>query len=90
MAVVAEGPTARLDLGLPKVIEIGYEHGLVESTALRVDDTWSAIKFTHPKKGKVYRNTYGTLARDEPTARSWARSPRSQPATPRSRLYSPL
>ena len=48
------------DLALPKVIEIGYEHGLVESTTLRVDDTWSAIKFTHPKKGKVYRNTYGT------------------------------
>ena len=52
------------DLGLPKVIEIGYDHGLVESTALRVDDTWSAIKFTHPKKGKVYHNTYGTLARE--------------------------
>ena len=49
------------DLGLPKVIEIGYSNGLVESTALRVDDTWSAIKFTHPKPGKVYHNTYGTL-----------------------------
>lgn len=51
------------DLGLPKVIEIGYDHGLVESTSLRVDDTWSAIKFTHPRKGKVYHNRYGTLPR---------------------------
>ncbi len=49
------------DLGLPKVIEIGYNHGLVESTCLRVDDTWAALKFTHPKKGKVYHNRYGTL-----------------------------
>ncbi len=49
------------DLSLPKVIEIGYAYGLVESTALRVDDTWSGIKFTHPKKGKVYKNKYGKL-----------------------------
>lgn len=49
------------DLGLPKVIEIGYNHGLVESTCLRVDDTWSGLKFTHPKKGKVYNNSYGTV-----------------------------
>jgi hypothetical protein len=49
------------DLGLPKVIEIGYRHGLVESTCLRVDDTWAALKFTHPKKGKVYNNRYGKL-----------------------------
>jgi hypothetical protein len=49
------------DLGLPKVIEIGYNHGLVESTCLRVDDTWAALKFTHPKKGRVYNNRYGTL-----------------------------
>ena len=49
------------DLSLPKVIEIGYSHGLVESTTLRIDDTWSAIKFTHPKKGKVYHNKFGTL-----------------------------
>ncbi len=49
------------DLGLPKVIEIGYKHGLVESTCLRVDDTWAGLKFTHPKKGKVYNNLYGTL-----------------------------
>lgn len=49
------------DLTLPTVIEIGYSHGLVESTCLRIDDTWAALKFTHPKKGKVYANSYGNL-----------------------------
>jgi hypothetical protein len=49
------------DLALPKVIEIGYNHGLVESKTLSVDATWSAMKFTHPKKGKVYENSYGRL-----------------------------
>ena len=49
------------DLGLPKVIEIGYGFGLVESTCLRVNDVWAGLKFTHPKKGKVYKNSYGTL-----------------------------
>ena len=49
------------DLTLPKVIEIGYRHGLVESTCLRVDDTWSGLKFTFPKEGKTYANSYGTL-----------------------------
>ena len=49
------------DLALPKVIEIGYNHGLVESRTLSVDDTWSAMKFTHPKKGKAYNNSYGQL-----------------------------
>src|SRR5688572_12077275 len=49
------------DLALPKVIEIGYTHGLVESKTLSVDATWSAMKFTHPKKGKVYNNSYGQL-----------------------------
>jgi hypothetical protein len=49
------------DLTLPKVIEIGYNHGLVESTCLSVDITWSALKFTHPKEGKTYHNSYGTL-----------------------------
>lgn len=45
------------DLALPKVINIGYRHGLVESTCLRVDDTWAGLKFTHPKKGKIYNNS---------------------------------
>ena len=49
------------DLSLPKVIEIGYSYGLVESTCLRIDDTWAGLKFTHPKKGKIYNNSHGTL-----------------------------
>ena len=49
------------DLALPKVIEIGYNHELVESKTLSVDATWSAMKFTHPEKGKVYDNSYGRL-----------------------------
>lgn len=49
------------DLVLPKVIEIGYELGLVESTTLRVDETWAGMKFTHPKAGKVYANSFGKL-----------------------------
>lgn len=49
------------DLVLPQVIAVGYHHGLVESTCLRVDDTWSALKFTHPRKGKTYNNSYGAL-----------------------------
>lgn len=49
------------DLSLPKVIKIGYQSGLVESTALSVNAVWSAIKFTHPKKDKEYNNSYGDL-----------------------------
>ena len=49
------------DLSLTKIIEIGYGFGLVESTCLSVDSTWSALKFTHPKKGKVYNNSHGKL-----------------------------
>lgn len=49
------------DLSLPAVIRIGYSHGMVESTCLSVDETWSALKFTHPKPGKVYCNSHGTL-----------------------------
>jgi hypothetical protein len=49
------------DLSLTKIINIGYGFGLVESTGLSVDSTWSALKFTHPKKGKVYNNSHGTL-----------------------------
>jgi hypothetical protein len=49
------------DLSLLEVIRIGYDHGLVESTTLRIDDTWSGLKFTHPKPGKIYRNSYGRL-----------------------------
>ena len=49
------------DLSLPKVISIGYQYGLVESTTLSINPIWSAIKFTFPKKGKVYKNSYGKL-----------------------------
>ena len=49
------------DLTLTKVIKLGYNHGLVESKTISLDETWSAIKFTHPKEGKVYNNSYGKL-----------------------------
>jgi hypothetical protein len=49
------------NLTLTKVIELGYDHGLVESKTISIDRTWSAIKFTHPKEGKVYKNKYGKL-----------------------------
>ena len=49
------------DLTIKEVIRIGYGHGLVESTNLRIDDTWTALKFTHPKPGKTYHNSYGKL-----------------------------
>ncbi|WP_294822185.1 hypothetical protein [uncultured Flavobacterium sp.] len=51
------------DLTIKDVIRIGYDHGLVESTALSVNAIWSALKFTHPKSGKEYHNSYGTLQR---------------------------
>lgn len=49
------------DLSLPKVINIGYGFGLVESTCLSINSVWSALKLTHPKKGKVYKNSHGEL-----------------------------
>ena len=49
------------DLTLPEIIQIGYSHGLVESTALSVNSVWSALKFTWPKPGKLYQNSYGKL-----------------------------
>jgi hypothetical protein len=49
------------DLSLPKIINIGYGSGLVESTCLRINSVWAALKFTHPKNGKVYKNSYGEL-----------------------------
>ncbi len=49
------------DLTLRQVIAIGYGFNLVESTAVRIDDVWSALKFTHPKPGKTYANSYGVL-----------------------------
>lgn len=49
------------DLKLTNVIEIGYDYGLVESKNLSINATWSALKFTHPKEGKIYNNSYGSL-----------------------------
>ena len=49
------------DLTMKSVIRTGYYHGLVESKAISLDDIWSALKFTHPKQGKIYRNSYGVL-----------------------------
>lgn len=51
------------DLSLTKIIEIGYGFGLVESTCLSVDSIWTALKFTHPKKDKIYNNSHGKLVR---------------------------
>jgi hypothetical protein len=49
------------DLNIKTVIKIGYDYGLVESKALSINNTWSALKFTHPKPGKKYNNSYGKL-----------------------------
>lgn len=49
------------DLNMRSVIRIGYGFGLVESVCLRVDEVWAGLKFTRPKPGKTYRNSYGTL-----------------------------
>lgn len=49
------------DLSLPEVIRIGYDFGLVESKTISVDLIWSAIKFTHPRPGQCYNNSYGQL-----------------------------
>ena len=49
------------DLNIREVIRIGYQHGMVESTALSVNEVWSALKFTFPVPGRKYNNSYGTL-----------------------------
>ena len=49
------------DLTMAKIIKIGYDLGLVESKCVSVDSTWSGIKFTFPREGKVYNNSYGQL-----------------------------
>jgi hypothetical protein len=56
------------DLTIKTVIAIGYELGMVESTCLRVDEVWAGLKFTRPKPGKAYRNSYGTLPQQRPGA----------------------
>lgn len=49
------------DLNIKSVIKLGYESGLVESKCISVNSDWSALKFTHPKEGKIYNNIYGKL-----------------------------
>lgn len=49
------------DINIKIVIKLGYNFGLVESTCLSINEVWSALKFTHPKKGKEYNNSYGKL-----------------------------
>lgn len=56
-----KGRKLSTDLNIKIVIKLGYEFGLVESTCLSINDTWSGLKFTHPKKGKIYNNSYGKL-----------------------------
>jgi hypothetical protein len=57
------------DLNIKTVIKLGYDFGLVESTCLSINDIWSGLKFTHPKKGKVYNNSYGKLNEEKTTNR---------------------
>ena len=56
-----KGGQLETDLNIKIVIKIGYDFGLVESTALSINAVWSGLKFTHPKKGKAYHNSYGQL-----------------------------
>jgi hypothetical protein len=57
------------DLNIKIVIKLGYDFGLVESTCLSINDIWSGLKFTHPKKGKIYYNSYGKLNDEKTTSR---------------------
>lgn len=54
------------DLTMKQVIAIGYDLNMVESTCLRIDEVWAGLKFTHPKPGKAYANSYGTLPSQRP------------------------
>jgi len=56
-----KGGQSDTDLSLSEVIKIGYEFGLVESSCISINSTWSALKFTHPKKGKIYNNSHAEL-----------------------------
>lgn len=49
------------DLTLMEVIRLGYDFGMVESKCISLDARWSALKFTLPKPGKTYHNSYGRL-----------------------------
>ena len=56
-----KGGKLETDLNIKTVIKLGYDFGLVESTCLSINEIWSGLKFTHPKKGKIYNNSYGKL-----------------------------
>lgn len=56
-----KGGKEQTDLNIRNVIRIGYEYDMVESKAISINETWSALKFTHPKEGKIYQNSYGKL-----------------------------
>ncbi len=60
-----KGGQLETDLNLKIIIKIGYDFGLVESTALSINAVWSGLKFTHPKEGKEYHNSYGQLKEDQ-------------------------
>lgn len=49
------------DLNIKIVIKLGYDYGLVESKAIKIDETWSALKFTWPRENVEYKNSYGKL-----------------------------
>ena len=51
------------DLTVQTVISIGYDCNMVESKAVSINVTWSALKFTFPRPDTVYGNSYGTLPR---------------------------
>ena len=51
------------DLTLKDVIAIGYDCDMVESKSVSVNAVWSALKFTFPRIGKTYENSYGSLPR---------------------------
>ncbi len=64
-----KGGKSGTDLNIKIVIELGYSFGLVESTCLSVNGVWSGLKFTHPKKGKVYNNSHGKLNKERAATR---------------------
>ena len=59
-----KGKKLDTDLNIKVVIKLGYDFGLVESTCLSINHIWSGLKFTHPKKGKIYNNSYGKLGNE--------------------------
>lgn len=51
----------KTDLSLTSVIKLGYDYGMVESKCISINSMLSALKFTWPKEGKQYKNSYGKL-----------------------------